>query len=125
MEYLFIYSLQIADALFALMVFSVIVAIITGFLCVVNCCEGLTYHHEENEYLGKVFKKIFLISLGFVVVGIFFPTRETLLLGGATYYGKKAISTVATDEKIKKVDEIINLKLDKYIMELKGSNNGK
>lgn len=46
------------------------------------------------------------------------PTKQTLLLVGGTYLGKKAINTVITDEKIKKVDTIINLQLDKYIKEL-------
>ena len=48
----------------------------------------------------------------------FIPTKQTLLLMGGTYLGKKAINAVVTDEKIKKVDTIINLQLDKYIKEL-------
>ena len=48
------------------------------------------------------------------------PTKQTLLLMGGTYLGKKAVNAVITDEKIKKIDTIINLQLDKYIEELQG-----
>ena len=41
---------------------------------------------------------------------------------GGTYLGKRAVNAVITDEKIKKVDEIINLQLDKYLKELKEQN---
>ena len=37
--------------------------------------------------------------------------------------GKKVINTVITSEKLKKVDTIINLELDKRIKELKGEQN--
>lgn len=58
---------------------------------------------------------LILLSIGLILQII--PTKQTLLLMGGTYLGKKAITTVATDEKLKKVDKIINLQLDKYIKE--------
>ena len=42
---------------------------------------------------------------------------------GGMYLGKKAVNTVITDEKIKKIDTIINLELDKRIKELKQSED--
>ena len=50
------------------------------------------------------------------------PTKQTLLLLSGTYLGKKTVKQVVTDEKIKKIDTIINLELDKKIKELKGAN---
>ena len=50
---------------------------------------------------------------------MFIPTKQTLLLIGGTYIGKKAVNQVVTDEKIKKIDTIINLELDKRIKELR------
>lgn len=37
---------------------------------------------------------------------------------GGLFLGKKAVNTVITDEKIKKIDTIINLELNKRIKEL-------
>ena len=50
------------------------------------------------------------------------PTKQTLLLVGGTYLGKKAVNKVITSDKLNKVNTIIELELDKRIKELKGGN---
>ena len=42
---------------------------------------------------------------------------------GGVYLGKKAVNTVITDEKVKKVNQNIELELDKRIGELKRNAN--
>ena len=64
-------------------------------------------------------KRILCILLIIFLLIVFIPTKNTLLLMGGMYLGKKAINTVITDEKVKKIDTIINLELDKRIKELK------
>lgn len=87
----------------------------SSFICwVINCIN----HGNGCPSLDKKVIKAPLILLSIGLILQIIPTKQTLLLMGGTYLGKKAVNAVITDEKIKKVDTIINLQLDKYIKEL-------
>lgn len=114
MEYLFIYLLQVADYLHRVSIGLVVISPIIWFI---HC---LTSAREQETGFEKKFLKIPLIMVFIGIFLHFIPTKQTLLLMGSTYLGKKAVNAVITNEKIKKVDTIINLQLDKYIKELQG-----
>ena len=130
MEYWFIYLLQLMDMLegvnficWSLLMLSGVALIIMGFL------TRFTYEKFEPDYCdiskdtavcgSKIIKKTCIISLILALVLSFIPTKQTTLMLGGMYLGKKVVSTVVTNEKIKKIDTIINLELDKRIKELK------
>lgn len=133
MEYLFIYLLQMAenlDWIGFILVFTTISSL--GFLIVMavqsECKFENTEHHTyemSNECIktaSKLAKKIFAINLICVFITMILPTKQTLLLVGGTYLGKKAVNKVITSDKLNKVNTIIELELDKRIKELKGGN---
>ena len=119
MEYLFIYLLQIgtvfevAAVLFGL---GFVALTIWTILCFV---AEKTEDCDDLEWTKK-WGKTTIITLCITLVLSLFPAKQTLLLMGATYYGKKAVNSIVTNEKLKKIDTIINLELDKRIKELKG-----
>ena len=125
MEYLFIYLLQLADAITAIQfasivatIFSGVGSLITYFTISTDCGDDV---EEQETLLNKIFvpfKKMFIISTVIMVLIGLIPTKNTLLLMGGTYLGKKAINAVVTDTKIQKVNTIIELELDKRIKEL-------
>lgn len=115
MEYLFIYLLQLADVIYGCIAFFILVS---GLSATLMFCAGIHWVDNSNNKLFKITTLATVISLILLLACNLFPTKQTLLLMGGTYLGKKAINVVATDEKIKKVDTIINLQLDKYIKEL-------
>lgn len=115
MEYLFIYLLQITEGLLLLGKF---LCGASFFVWMINCI----CFNELAPSFEKKFIKVPLIILSIGLILQIIPTKQTLLLMGGTYLGKKAVNAVVTDEKIKKVDTIINLQLDKYIKELQGQN---
>lgn len=123
MEYLFIYLLQIANCLDGATLFLVIMTISclvigTGvYFAIQSECTS----DRVDEEMRKVFKPIRntgIISLTLLILFALIPTRDTLLLMGGTYLGKKAVNAVVTDEKVKKINTIIELELDKRIKEL-------
>lgn len=125
MEYLFIYCLQLFEMLSYFKVY-LFVALCLGFL--IYLFPKLIYLSDKNE--NKEMKepldftqKVLCILLIVFLLIVFIPTKNTLLLMGGMYLGKKAINTVITDEKVKKIDTIINLELDKRIKELKQSED--
>lgn len=120
MEYLFIYLLQLADVINGCAGFFIFTSVISAVLMVF----GAMFWAEEKD--KKPFDTFFistLVSLILLLACNIVPTKQTLLLMGGTYLGKKAINIVATDDKIKKVDTIINLQLDKYIKELQNETS--
>lgn len=130
MEYLFIYLLQLMDMLEALNILCGCLFMLSGIaLIVMGVLTRFTYEKFEPAYYdiskdtaiygSKIIKKTCIISFCLVLVLSFIPTRQTALMLGGVYLGKKAVSAVVTDEKIKKIDTIINLELDKRIKELK------
>ena len=115
MEYLFIYLLQIMEGL---LLFGKLLCVASFIVWIIKCICS-----DECTYGPSFEKKFIKIPLILLVIGLILqilPTKQTLLLMGGTYLGKKAVNAVVTDEKIKKVDTIINLQLDKYIKELQG-----
>ena len=137
MEYLFIYLLQIADVINGI---AGVLGVFIAFFCVglfinyiVASVEGCSFIPDEDDkkynstsyqlyVLRGYLIKLIIISLISTILLFSIPTKQTLLLMGGTYLGKKAVNAVITDEKIKKIDEIINLQLDKYLKELKEQN---
>ena len=126
MEYLFIYLLQMADNLFVLQGFIYILLFISIFawIFVYMTLDTVSYYNREKstriKRLLRYIKKFYITCISILIIASLIPTKQTLLLVGSTYMGKKAINTVITSEKLKKVDTIINLELDKRIKELKG-----
>lgn len=124
MEYLLIYLLQLFDridalncALWVMLVaaFIVYAVIFLGYLS----DRDYFYNIKPSLKIGrKILIRLFIVAL----ITMCIPTKQTLLLLSGTYLGKKAVKQVVTDEKIKKIDTIINLELDKKIKELKGAN---
>lgn len=115
MEYLFIYLLQVVEFF---SIFGIVLYGISFFCWMINCFK----HGNGMPSTEKEVIKVPLIVLSIAVMLQLIPTKQTLLLIGGTYLGKKAVNAVITDEKIKKVDTIINLQLDKYIKELQTNN---
>lgn len=121
MEYLFIYCLQLFEMLSYFKAF-LFMALCIGFLIYLfpklKYLSDKKYNEEMKEPLDFV-KKVLCVFLVVFLLIVFIPTKNTLLLMGSMYLGKKAVNTIVTDEKIKKIDTIINLELDKRIKELK------
>ena len=137
MEYLFIYLLQVADVLSSIScVFTILFIIFCGGIlvnCISTSIDGYAFFpdKEDKEFRSSCYQlyviRGYLIKSAIITFIIscllcFLPTKQTLLLMGGTYLGKKAVNAVVTDEKIKKVDTIIKLQLDKYIKELQKQN---
>lgn len=123
MEYLFFYCLQLFDRLDSLNFF---IGLILILLCLVFCGVKLIAictlcDKDEKEEYALIATTLKKIITGFFVVSIlifFIPTKQTLLFFGGVYLGKNAIKQIATSEKLKKLDTIINLELDNRIKEL-------
>lgn len=128
MEYLFIYLLQIADSLFDLQVFIYILLSISIFAWVFYymILDTISYYDNEKstrkKRLVRSIKKFYITCISILIIVSFIPTKQTLLLVGGAYLGKKAVNTIITNKKIEKVNTIIELELDKKIKELKGGN---
>ena len=120
MEYLFIYSLQMADILAT-------VSGVCGFLLIATTIAliPLFMYKEEDKIVKDGFNIVYRVSITLLVIiilGVLAPTKQTLLLMGGTYYGKKAVNAVVTSDKLQKVNTIIDLQLDKYIKDLQKGN---
>ena len=124
MEYLLIYLLQLFDRIDAL---NFALWGILGISFIIYATAFIMYLYDMRYYDSlklslqidrKSLAKFFIVAL----ITMCIPTKQTLLLLSGTYFGKKAVKQVVTDEKIKKIDTIINLELDKKIKELKGAN---
>ena len=132
MEYLFIYCLQLFESLEAIhsgCMFAGLASLSVVLLlyCLLETQKDGACDSDVKlvEKLQKIIKPIPIIFLTIGVLTLFTPTKQTLLLMGGMYLGKKAVNTVITDEKIKKIDTIINLELDKRIKELKAEEINK
>ena len=126
MEYIFLYLLQLSHAINGL-----------GLICLIlgtlyACAWGIyvlptKFCNEETDKINTLIKKYitkpmksFLIT-GFIL--LFIPSQQTLVLMGATYYGKKAVTAMSDSKKLEKISTIIDLKLDAYIQELQQEIN--
>lgn len=122
MEYLFIYCLQLFDTIEILKIVSILILGIGGGFWLVGKAMYLsepTYYEDLQTMYEQILDKFMLGVLIIAIITSFIPTKNTLLVMGGLYLGKKAVNTVITDEKIKKIDTIINLELDKRIKKLK------
>lgn len=79
-------------------------------------------YDDERKFLDKL-KQILIKLLIANLIIVFIPCKQTLLLMGGTYLGKRAVNEVVNSDKLEKINTIIDLQLDKYIKELKGNNN--
>lgn len=121
MEYLFIYSLHLANLISCITVLSFILSLITGFFYAIFKFDAF----DDTD--GKVAANIKPYLITFTITAILFslfPTKDILLLMGGTYLGKKAVNQVITSQKLEKVNTIIDLKLDKYIKESQAEIRG-
>lgn len=122
MEYLFIYGLQIANYIMVLAVsLLIIIPLVIGFATVFLSGDL----EELQNHWNKWMKKTLTTSLVTSLVLFALPTKQTLLLMGGTYLGKRAVNEVVNSDKLEKINTIIDLQLDKYIKELKGTTDGK
>lgn len=131
MEYLFIYLLQLASVIpTACILFACIMAamfmIFLGILASLSDSDIIeifgdnkTNRARQAYIIIMELKKVAITCLTLIVILGLLPTKQTMLLMGGTYLGKRAVNTIATDEKMQKIDTIINLQLDNYIKELK------
>ena len=132
MEYVFIYLLQLfnlLDVLFACLVLADAGLII--FWIILGICTRFEYTNYKNNgsYVdlttstgqngSKLCKKLIPIMLVVTFFVAIIPSKQTLLLMGGMYLGKKAVKQVINDKKIEKINTIIELELDKRIKELK------
>lgn len=121
MEYLFLYLLQLSHAINGL-----------GFICLIlgsiYACAWVVYVlptkfcGEETDAIKALIKKYIVKPMkSFLITGfilLFIPSQQTLVLMGATYYGKKAVTAMSDSKKLEKISTIIDLKLDSYIKDL-------
>lgn len=130
MEYLFIYMLQIAEAKEGLIFFTVLsslglLVLYYGLYISALCDEIDLEKTKPIKNVLNVLKKLMITSLTIFFICFIIPTKQTLLLSGGLYLGKKAANIIINDAKIQKVNTIIELELDKHIKELKKEvNNG-
>lgn len=122
MEYLFIYLLQMADVV---EIISKLCFFILTLVVAVNIIldVAVEFEFEWVKTVFKATKKYITNTIIVLIVLLFIPTQQTLLLMGGTYIGKKAVNQVITSDKFNKVNTIIELELDKRIKELKVGNN--
>lgn len=126
MEYIFIYLLQIFDNIEFLKITSGVILGLGGAFYILGKCQYISderYYADLKKIYNKVLDKIFYIMLSIFIISMIIPTKQTFLLIGGTYLGKKAVKQIITDKKLEKVNTIIELELDKRIKELKGVNN--
>ena len=116
MEYLFIYGLQLAGLL--KLISEILISLL--IVAIVGMVPAFIYKDEDAdaEKWFDILRKIFIALLPLTILSVLAPTKQTLLLMGGTHYGKKAVNSVVTSDKLQKVNTIIDLQLDKYIKEL-------
>lgn len=121
MEYIFIYLLQFFDTIeYIKAATGVILSIGSAFYVVGKCLYTADerYYADLKKAYNAVLDKLFYTFLIIFLISCFIPTKQTLLLMGGTYYGKKAVKQIITNKKLEKVNTIIELELDKRIKEL-------
>lgn len=126
MEYLFIYGLQVADIVGTVAIVTLLMGIFSIIFLIAYWIENhnCIYDKESTDY--KIFNTLKKVTASLCLTTLFLgilPTKQTMLLIGGTYLGKKAVNQVATSDKMEKINTIIDLQLDKYIKKLKAGNN--
>lgn len=131
MEYLFIYLLQMAGKLEVLCgclipVIIILTLIASGILGSSQCSieeifnKDVDNEHEVERNSLIWIKNLIVICASLFIIINLLPTKQTLLLMGGTYLGKRAVNSIVDSGKFEKINTIIDLQLDKYIDELKG-----
>lgn len=108
-EYLFIYLLQLADILCVLTVLALVIGAIGSAVSFRILSDRFSDDEAIND--ARLAFKIFIFLLVTGLLMLFVPTKETLLLMAGTYVTKKTV----TNERVKKINKIIDLKLDELI----------
>lgn len=122
MEYLFIYGLQMANLVTVLAVgLLIVIPLVIGFATVFLSGDLEELQNSWDNWMKKTLTTSLITSLLLFAL----PTKQTLLLMGGTYLGKRAVNEVVNSDKLEKINTIIDLQLDKYIKELKGTTDGK
>lgn len=131
MEYLFIYLLQLTDIFEATTtVFTVlffvglcVLAVVSILWLVVNGDSSI-YDEERKDATTILLNTAKVVSIiGIITFCIsLLPTKQTALLIGGTYVAKRTINSSIVNDKLKAVNEIIDIQLNKYLKELKGEN---
>lgn len=134
MEYLFIFLLQFLDSIkviatlvfcftFIMLIFYVLLGCLTKFQY--TKYDGGNYMDISEEtgvnaskFLQKWLPKFLVLCFIFILV----PSKQTLLLFGGVYYGKKTYQQITTNKRLEKVKTIIDLELDKMIKDLSNDN---
>ena len=87
MEYLFIYLLQLADVVDRCVFFFILVS---GLLATLMTCGAIYWGETGINRPFKITTLATVVSLLMLLICNLFPTKQTLLLMGGTYLGKKA-----------------------------------
>jgi len=113
MEYFVLYLLgNIVELRNSLIFFGIIVPITYGFYYIFKILD-----YGESEV--KFPKKILIACWIMVVVGIMIPTERSVQYMAAYYVGKNVVQT----ETVKKLTELVNVKLDEEIKETLKTNS--
>lgn len=110
-EYLFIYLLQLTDILYVLTMLTLIIGFIGSVVSFGILSDRFSGEETIND--ARLAFKIFISLLVAGLLMLFIPTKETLLLMAGTYVTKNTI----TNERVEKINKIIDLKLDELIKE--------
>ena len=128
--YLFIYLLQLCDFRASIMTLFLILAVIAFiglFALLTNDADVLVNPSECEEEYVKAFNHIKKTAIWLLVstciIGLF-PNKQTIAMAGGLYLGNKAVQAISGTEVVKKVDEIVNLQLDKIIVDMKEEMKG-
>lgn len=134
MEYLFIYLLQVMDVVDGI-VFTSWLAFL-GFIValMVNCIataindDNFIPDEKDKEYntecyrlyvIRKYVTKGCIISILTAFLLSLIPTKQTLLLIGGTHLAKQTIKSEVVNNKLEKINDIIDIQLDQYLKDLK------
>jgi uncharacterized membrane protein len=119
MEYLLIYLLQLAEMIRACAWTSICITVGLAILWITYICTATeTIYDEIKKEARESAEKTKKTMIQFLIITIalfLIPARQTLLLCVGTYYGKKAYQQISTNNKIEKINTIIDLELDKII----------
>lgn len=114
MEYIYIYLLQVLPAIQSASVFvaALSAVVIVPFIIMRYLADVISITDEDREVAKKIVPPLAVI-LVISLLCTALPNKQTMVLIGGTYYGKKVI----TSSTAQKVNTIINLKLDNMIKE--------
>lgn len=134
MEYLFIFLLQLLDGVECTAAFVfVFTLIMLVFYVLLGCLTKFQYTEYDggdymdisqeagvnaSKFLQKWLPKCIVLCFIFILI----PSKQTLLLFGGVYYGKKAYQQITTNKRLEKVKTVIDLELDKVIKDLSNDN---